>query len=72
MAPEIIEVAGASAISDVWSLGCTIIEMLTGEPPYFNLSTMQALFMIVEEQHPPVPDNISEPLSHFLVRQQTS
>lgn len=68
VAPEIIEVSGAQPISDIWSLGCTVIEMLTGDPPYFNLSTMQALFLIVEDAHPPIPEGLSEPLAHFLVR----
>jgi serine/threonine protein kinase len=30
MAPEIIQLQGATSASDVWSLGCTIIELLTG------------------------------------------
>lgn len=30
------------------SLGCTIIEMLTGKPPYIDLIPMTALFRIVE------------------------
>lgn len=34
MAPEIIELNGASPKSDIWSLACTIIELLTGRPPY--------------------------------------
>merc|ERR1712137_1089482 len=27
MAPEIIELAGASPLSDIWSVGCTVIEL---------------------------------------------
>uniref|UniRef100_A0A6B2LDL9 non-specific serine/threonine protein kinase n=2 Tax=Arcella intermedia TaxID=1963864 RepID=A0A6B2LDL9_9EUKA len=44
MAPEVIELTGVGAKSDVWSLGCTVLELLIGHPPYFDLSTMQALF----------------------------
>jgi len=33
MAPEIIQLEGATTASDIWSLGCTIIELLTGELP---------------------------------------
>ena len=38
MAPEVISLNGASPPSDIWSLGCTIIEMLTGKPPYADIS----------------------------------
>lgn len=38
MAPEIIDMTGASFASDIWSLGCTIIELLTGQPPYADIS----------------------------------
>lgn len=38
MAPEIIEMRGHISTScDIWSLGCTVIESLTGNPPYFDL-----------------------------------
>ena len=33
-APEVIELRPVSTKSDIWSLGCTIIELLTGRPPY--------------------------------------
>jgi serine/threonine protein kinase len=36
-APEVIELKRASAKSDMWSLGCTVIESLTGQPPYGDL-----------------------------------
>jgi len=38
MAPEVIELKGASVKSDIWSLGCTVIELLTGKPPYSEIS----------------------------------
>jgi len=66
MAPEIIEVAGATTVSDIWSLGCTIVEMLRGTPPYFELVTMQALFKIVEDACPPIPATFSEEVKSFL------
>ena len=39
MAPEVIELKGASPKSDIWSLGCTVIELLTGRPPYADIGT---------------------------------
>ena len=37
VAPEIIELSGATPKSDIWSVGCTVVELITGEPPYFDL-----------------------------------
>lgn len=37
--------------SDIWSVGCLIIELLTGYPPYFDLQPMSALFRIVQVGH---------------------
>ncbi|RLN76027.1 hypothetical protein BBO99_00007877 [Phytophthora kernoviae] len=59
MAPEVIEMAGWSSSSDIWSVGCTIIELLTTKPPYFDLAPMAALFRIVQEDHPPLPQRMS-------------
>ena len=38
MAPEVIELKGASTKSDIWSLGCTVIELLTAKPPYADIA----------------------------------
>jgi serine/threonine protein kinase len=37
MAPEGIELKSTSYASDIWSLGCTIVELLTGHPPYDDI-----------------------------------
>lgn len=34
--------------SDIWSVGCLIVELLTGSPPYYDLITMAAMFRIVQ------------------------
>jgi serine/threonine protein kinase len=59
VAPEIIELAGATSASDIWSLGCVIIELLQGHPPYSDMDSMSALFHIVDDEHPPFPDGAS-------------
>ncbi|GAB4844259.1 MAP3K epsilon protein kinase 1 [Ancistrocladus abbreviatus] len=66
MAPEVIEMSGVSAASDIWSVGCTVIELLTCVPPYYDLQPMPALFRIVQDEHPPIPDGLSSDMADFL------
>ena len=67
MAPEVIEMRNVTAAADVWSVGCTIIELLTSNPPYYDLDPMPALFRIVRDKHPPLPAGISDALKDFLM-----
>ncbi|KAH8695710.1 hypothetical protein GQ44DRAFT_832651 [Phaeosphaeriaceae sp. PMI808] len=67
MAPEVIELSGATTSSDIWSLGCTVIELIEGKPPYHKLQPMQALFRIVNDEHPPIPGSASPLLQQFLM-----
>nr|XP_010312974.1 MAP3K epsilon protein kinase isoform X1 [Solanum lycopersicum] len=66
MAPEVIEMSGVCAASDIWSVGCTVIELLTCLPPYYDLQPMPALFRIVQDDHPPIPDSLSPAITDFL------
>jgi len=66
VSPEAIEGEGVCTATDIWSLGCCIIELLTGEPPYWNMGPMGALYKITIENHPPIPDFLSDKLTHFL------
>ncbi|KAI1370501.1 cell division control protein [Hypoxylon crocopeplum] len=68
MAPEIIELSGATPASDIWSLGCTVIELLSGRPPYHHLQAMPALFAIVNDDHPPLPEGVSSAARDFLIQ----
>ncbi|KAF2072313.1 hypothetical protein CYY_006368 [Polysphondylium violaceum] len=69
MAPEVIQMDmnARSTACDIWSLGCTLLELLTGNPPYWELGTMPAMFAMVNNQHPPIPSTISPELKHFLL-----
>ncbi|EEP80702.1 conserved hypothetical protein [Uncinocarpus reesii 1704] len=66
MAPEVIELSGASTASDIWSLGSTVIELLEGKPPYYKFQPMQALFRIVNDDHPPLPQGASPVCLHLF------
>ena len=68
MAPEVIELTGATTASDIWSVGCTVIELLDGRPPYHQLQAMPALFRIVNDDHPPLPQGASPVVIDFLMQ----
>ena len=60
MAPEVVKQTAYTSKADIWSLGCLIVEMLTGEHPWAKLTQMQAIFKVCLWLHPmpkpPSPD----------------
>ena len=69
MAPEVIEQKGnISPKCAIWSLGCTIIQLLTTKPPYYEFEPMAAMFRIVTDDCPPIPTGISDFLKDFLLK----
>ena len=47
-------------------MGCVVIELLEGHPPYHNLEPMPALFRIVQDDCPPIPEGASAIVKDFL------
>ncbi|CAN0431407.1 unnamed protein product, partial [Ectocarpus sp. 12 AP-2014] len=70
MAPEVIKnhlLPGGWLQADVWSVGCTVVEMLTGKMPWPNMpNPLCAMFKIVSGDKPPVNRNISREASSFM------
>lgn len=57
---------GATPASDIWSLAATVCELVSGHPPYHDLVAMSAMFRIVEDEMPPLPESASPELQMFL------
>ncbi|GLT84985.1 hypothetical protein SLE2022_031890 [Rubroshorea leprosula] len=70
MAPEVVnrKNQGYGLPADIWSLGCTVLEMLTRQIPYSHLECMQALFRIGRGEPPPVPDTLSNDGRDFILK----
>ena len=66
LAPEIILHKMATPKSDIWSLGATVIEMLTGKPPFGDLGALQACHKVGSGCKIIYPVNISEACRSFL------
>ena len=68
MAPEVIKYNENTRFSDIWSVGCTVIEMINGEPPFSNIKNpFKVLFHIINCKEPPqIPKNCSFNLQHFI------
>ena len=66
MAPEVVKQTSYTRKADIWSLGCLVVEMISGTHPWANLNQMQALFKIGSHAKPEVPDEISSEAIDFL------
>ncbi|XP_050291651.1 mitogen-activated protein kinase kinase kinase 5 isoform X1 [Quercus robur] len=72
MAPELMQAvmqrdsnSDLALAVDIWSLGCTIIEMLTGKPPWSDFEGAAAMFKVMRDT-PPIPETLSSEGKDFL------
>ncbi|XP_078535406.1 mitogen-activated protein kinase kinase kinase 2 [Lissotriton helveticus] len=69
MSPEVISGEGYGRKADIWSVGCTVVEMLTEKPPWAEFEAMAAIFKIATQTtNPQLPPHSSEFCRDFLKR----
>ncbi|KAL8237473.1 hypothetical protein R6Q59_018554 [Mikania micrantha] len=70
MAPEVVNRSnrGYGLAADIWSLGCTVLEMLTSKVPYSNCETMRTLFKIGIGDLPHIPNTLSAEARDFILK----
>ncbi|KAL6346054.1 hypothetical protein AAG906_025334 [Vitis piasezkii] len=68
MAPEVVmNTNGYSLAVDIWSLGCTILEMATSKPPWSQYEGVAAIFKIGNSRDvPEIPDHLSNDAKSFV------
>ncbi|XVF10578.1 hypothetical protein REPUB_Repub07fG0194700 [Reevesia pubescens] len=68
MAPEVIKNSnGCNLAVDIWSLGCTVLEMATTKPPWSQYEGVAAMFKIGNSKElPATPDSLSDEGKDFV------
>mmetsp|Transcript_32928 Transcript_32928/g.83217 ORF Transcript_32928/g.83217 Transcript_32928/m.83217 type:complete len:765 (-) Transcript_32928:97-2391(-) len=68
MAPEVINQTGYGRRSDVWSLGCVVIEMATAKTPWGSFDNQFAAMVKISmsEATPPMPEHLSRTARAFI------
>ncbi|KAK3357645.1 kinase-like domain-containing protein [Lasiosphaeria hispida] len=69
MAPEVVKQTSYTRKADIWSLGCLVVEMMTGTHPFPDCTQLQAIFKIGgSKAAPTIPDHASEDAKLFLAQ----
>ncbi|WOG82107.1 hypothetical protein DCAR_0101269 [Daucus carota subsp. sativus] len=68
MAPEVVMNSnGYNLAVDIWSLGCTILEMATSKPPWGQYEGVAAIFKIGNSKEiPEIPNHLSPDAKNFI------
>lgn len=69
MAPELLNHEKHGRKIDIWSLGCTIIEMATAKHPWPDVKSYpELLFSVMTKKCPPIPEEISDEGKDFIIK----
>ncbi|KAJ7567050.1 hypothetical protein O6H91_02G130300 [Diphasiastrum complanatum] len=70
MAPEVISPSPNRSYglpADIWSLGCTVLEMADGKPPWSHLPPFGFVFKVSRGELPPIPEDLSPEAQDFIL-----
>lgn len=65
MAPEVARGKGYSAKVDIWSCGCLLLEMMTGQVPWHNVRG-NVIYLLGTGNTPPLPETLNDMAKDFL------
>ncbi|KAK3313549.1 kinase-like domain-containing protein [Apodospora peruviana] len=69
MAPEVVKQTSYTRKADIWSLGCLVVEMMTGTHPFPDCTQLQAIFKIGgSKAAPTIPEHASDEAKQFLAQ----
>jgi mitogen-activated protein kinase kinase kinase 1 len=67
MAPEVIDPKKTyNVAADIWSLGCTVLEMATRAPPNGDLEQARVLWKVGHGEAPPIPVDLPSDMIDFI------
>jgi len=70
MAPEVVKNGGHGLEADIWSVGCCVIQMLGGQPPFKNFENqITVMFQVSKgEIEPQIPKGIPDDARDFILK----
>ena len=68
MPPESINATRINASIDIWSLGCIVLQMITGKLPWECENLVDLAFKLVSLKTPEIPEGMSREGVDFLMR----
>ena len=67
MAPEILCGESYGRRSDIWALGCTMLEIVTGKHPWWGVKGFDELkSKLLRQELPRIPPDLSEKAKDFI------